>query len=63
MKKKIEEFLSISSGATLATKCLSHTRRQTHRQTHTHTQTDRYFPEIVKSCYGHYKTCKSFKNR
>ena len=33
--------------------------------THTHTtQTDdRHFREIVKSCTGHPKTCKSIKNR
>ena len=29
----------------------------------THTQTDRHFPEIVKSCSGHPKTCKSIENR
>ena len=27
-----------------------------------HTHTDRHFPEIVKSCPGHPKTCKSIKN-
>ena len=27
------------------------------------TQTDRHFPEIVKSCSGHPKTCESIKNR
>ena len=27
------------------------------------TQTDRHFPEIVKSCSGHPKTCKSNKNQ
>ena len=43
----------ISSRATLATKFLS----QPHRQT------DRHFPEIVKSCSGHPKTRKSIKNR
>ena len=26
-------------------------------------QTDRHFPEIVKSCSGHPKTCKSIENR
>ena len=26
-----------------------------------HTQTDRHFPEIVKSCSGHPKTCKAIK--
>ena len=31
--------------------------------THAGTQTDRHFPEIVKSCSGHPKTCKSTKNR
>ena len=31
--------------------------------THTDRQTDRHFPEIVKSCSGHPKTCKSIKNR
>ena len=31
---------------------------------HTHTdQTDRHFPEVVKSCSGHPKTCKFMKNR
>ena len=30
--------------------------------THTDTQTDRYFPEIFKSCSGNAKTCKSIKN-
>ena len=28
--------------------------------THRHIE-DRHFPEIVKSCSGHHKTCKSFK--
>ena len=45
--------LAISSQATLATKFLSHTHR--HKDTH--------FPEIVKSCSGHPKTCKSIENR
>ena len=27
-----------------------------------HTQTDRHFPEIVKSCSGYPQTCKSIKN-
>ena len=31
--------------------------------THTDTQKDRYCPEIVKSCSGHPKTCKSIENR
>ena len=39
-----------SSGSAHATKCLSHTH------------TDRHFPEIVKSCSGHPKMCKSIKN-
>ena len=30
---------------------------------HTQTHTDRHFPEVVKSCSGHPKTCKSTKNR
>ena len=34
-----------------------------HTDSQTHTQTDRHFPEIVKSCSGHPKTCKSMKNR
>ena len=29
---------------------------------HTHRHTDRHFPEIVKLCSGHTKTCKSIKN-
>ena len=29
---------------------------------HTDTQTDRQFPEIVKSCSGYSKACKSIKN-
>ena len=29
----------------------------------TDTNTDRHFPEVVKSCSGHPKTCKSIKNR
>ena len=28
---------------------------------HTDAQTDKHFPEIVKSCPGHHKTCKSIK--
>ena len=28
-----------------------------------HTNTDRHFPEIVRSSSGHPKTCKSIKNR
>ena len=35
----------------------------THADTQTHRQTDRHFPEIVKSCLGHSKPCKSIKNR
>ena len=35
----------------------------THTDTQTHRHTDRHFPEIVKSCSGHPKTCKSIKNR
>ena len=54
---KFHEILFISSRATLATKFLSHTHRHTDRQI------DRHFPEIVKSCSGHPKTCKSVKNR
>ena len=27
------------------------------------THTDRHFPEVVKSCSGHPKTCKFMKNR
>ena len=34
---------------------------QTHKQTHR--QRDRHFPEIVKSCSGHLKLCKSIENR
>ena len=34
----------------------------THTDTQTHRQTDRHFPEAVKSCSGHPKTCKSIKN-
>ena len=30
---------------------------------HTYTETDKHFPEIVKSCSGHPKTCKFIKNR
>ena len=30
---------------------------------HTDTQTDRHFPEILKSYSGHPKACKSMKNR
>ena len=33
-----------------------------HRHT-ADTQTDRYFPQIVKSCSGHPKTYKSIKNQ
>ena len=29
----------------------------------THRQRDIHFPEIVKSCWGHPKTCKSIKNK
>ena len=29
---------------------------------HTDSQTDRHFPEIVNSCSGHPKTCKSIKD-
>ena len=50
---KFHEILFISSRATLATKFLSHTHRHT----------DWLFPEIVKSCSGHPKTCKSIQNR
>ena len=46
---KVHKILCISSGATLATKFLSHTHR--------------HLPEIVKSCSGHPKTCKSIENR
>ena len=35
----------------------------THTDTQTYRQTDRHFPEIVKSCSGHPKTCKSIENR
>ena len=52
---KFHEVLFINSWTTLATKFLS--------LTHTDTQTDWHFPEIVKSCSGHPKTCKSIKNR
>ena len=45
--------MCITSGATLATKCLSLS----------HAQRDNHFLEIVKSCSGHPKTCKSIKNR
>ena len=41
--------------------CHTHTDTLTHR--HMDRQTDRHFPEIVKSCSGHHKTCKSIKNR
>ena len=44
--------MSISSQATLATKFLSHTQRQT----------DIHYSEIVKSCSGLPKTCESVKN-
>ena len=56
LNTKFHEILFISSRATLATKFLSHTHRHTDRQTH------RHFPEIVKSCSGHPKTCKSIEN-
>ena len=46
---KFHKILCIISGATLATKFLSHT------------QTDRHFPEIVKLGSGHPTTCKSIK--
>ena len=36
--------------------CHTHTERYTQRET------DRHFPEIVKLCSGHPKTCKSMKN-
>ena len=52
---KFHEFLYICSRAALATKFFSHTHR--------HTETDRHFQEIVKSCSGHPKTCKSIKSR
>ena len=54
---KFHEILFFSSWATLATKFLSNTHR------HTDIQTDRHFPQIVKSCSGHLKTCKYIKNR
>ena len=31
--------------------------------TYTDRHTDTHFPEIVKSCLGHPKTCKTIKNR
>ena len=48
---KFYQSLSINSLATLATFFI------------TYSQTDRHFPEIVKSCSGHPKTYKSIKNR
>ena len=54
---KFHEIPGISSRVTLATKFLSHTHR------HIDTQTDRHFPEIVKSCSRPPKTCKSIKTR
>ena len=42
---------------------LPHNFRHTHTDTQTHRQTDRHFPNIVKSCSGHPKMCKSIKNR
>ena len=35
----------------------------THTDTQTDRQTNRHFPEIVKSCSGHPKTCKFVENR
>ena len=35
----------------------------THTDRHADRQTDRHFPEIVKSCSGYPKACKSVKNR
>ena len=35
----------------------------THTDTQTHRHTDRHFPELVKLCSGHPKTCKSIENR
>ena len=47
LNTKFHEILFISSRATLATKFLSQTHRRKDR--HTDRQTDRHFPEIVKS--------------
>ena len=52
---KFHEILFISSRATFVTKFLLHTYR--------HTETERHFPDIVKSCSGHPKTCQSIKNQ
>ena len=51
LNTKVHEILFVSSPAILATKFLSHT------------QTDRHFPEIVKSCSEHCKTCRFIKNQ
>ena len=53
---KFREIPWLISRATLDTKFLS----QTHR--HTDAQTDRHFPEIVKSFSRHPKTCQSIEN-
>ena len=39
------------------------TTANTQTDTWTHNPTDRYFPEIVKSCSEHLKACKSIKNQ
>ena len=39
------------------------TTANTQTDTWTHNPTDRYFPEIVKSCSEHLKTFKSIKNQ
>ena len=36
-----------------------HTNRHKNTQTHTQTYIDKHFSEIVKSCSGYPKTCKS----
>ena len=51
---KFHEILFVSFQAALFTKFLPYTDLQTHRQ---------HFPEIVKSCSGHFKTRKSIKNQ
>ena len=54
--KNFVKVYALVRRATLATKFLSHTHGHTSRQT------DRHFPEVVKSWSGHPKTCKSIKN-
>ena len=54
---KFRDFLHICLWDTVSTKFWRHSYRQTDRQT------DRHFLKMMKSCSGHFKTCKSLETR